>query len=204
MDTAHRRGGRGSRGPALQEGVTAAIAAAAFDELADTGWPRLSMDTVARRAGVGKAAVYRRWPSKEAMLLDLITDLVNRNLPDVPDTGELRRDVRAFLDLMVRQAADPRVLRIGLDLLAESSRNPALAASMREAVTLPRRRAAEEILRRAVDRGELPADLDHGLAVDLLFSPLFHRVAITGDPVDDLLLDRITGSLVAAMAAAHQ
>jgi AcrR family transcriptional regulator len=201
MDTAHRRG---SRGPALRESVTAAIAAAAFDELAGSGWTRLTMDAVARRAGVGKAAVYRRWPSKEAMLLDLIKDLVNRHLPDVPDTGELRSDVRAFLDLTVRQGRDSRVLHIGIDLLAESLRNPALAAALREAVAIPRRRAAGAILRRAVDRGELPVSLDHGLATDLLFSPLLLRLAITSDPVDEPFLDRMTGSLVAAMAAARQ
>jgi AcrR family transcriptional regulator len=201
MDTRHRRG---SRGPALQENVTTAIAAAAFDELAGNGWTRLSMDAVARRAGVGKAAVYRRWPSKETMLLDLVKDLVIRHLPDVPDTGELRGDVRAFLELTVRQAADPRVLPIGIDLLAESQRNPALAAALREAVAVPRRRAAEEILRRAVDRGELQAGLDHSLATDLLISPLFFRLAITSDPVDGPFLDRMTSALVAAMATAGQ
>ncbi|MFE2385749.1 TetR/AcrR family transcriptional regulator, partial [Streptomyces misionensis] len=133
---------RGTRGPAQDETVSAAIEAAAFDELAAAGWRRLAMDAVARRAGVGKAALYRRWESKEAMLLDLVARLVRREVPEVPDTGTLAGDVRGFLDLTVAQTADPRVVRIAVDLLGESVRNPALAESLRLAVLAPRREAA--------------------------------------------------------------
>lgn len=69
------------------------------------------------------------------------------------------------------------------------------------AVAVPRRRAAEEILRRAVDRGELRAGHDRDLATDLLISPLFFRLAIITGPVDGPFLDRMTSALVAAMAA---
>ncbi|MFJ9153454.1 TetR/AcrR family transcriptional regulator [Streptomyces sp. NPDC102270] len=198
MDTSTRRG---RRGPTLQTAVTTAITAAAFDELAEAGWPGLSMDAVARRAGVGKAALYRRWPSKETMLTELIGDVVARNLPDVPDSGELRRDMRAFLELTAQQISDPRVTRIGLDLLAESTRNPSLAEQLRGAVAGPRRETAATILRRGVDRGELPQEIDVTLATDLMISPLLLRMILTDAPVDDEILDRMAAMIIAGAAA---
>ncbi|WP_203664620.1 TetR/AcrR family transcriptional regulator [Actinocatenispora rupis] len=194
---------RGTRGPTLDGGVSAAIETAAFDELAAAGWRRLAMDAVARRAGVGKAALYRRWTSKEAMLLDLVARLVRRALPDVPDTGTLPGDVRGFLDLTVAQTSDPRVVRIAADLLGESVRNPALAESLRVAVLAPRREAGEAILRRAVDRGELPAALDRDLGTDLLFAPLLPRLLNPGaPPVDATYLDTLTAVIVTGLTAA--
>ncbi|MEU2305591.1 TetR/AcrR family transcriptional regulator [Streptomyces misionensis] len=194
---------RGTRGPAQDETVSAAIEAAAFDELAAAGWRRLAMDAVARRAGVGKAALYRRWESKEAMLLDLVARLVRREVPEVPDTGTLAGDVRGFLDLTVAQTADPRVVRIAVDLLGESVRNPALAESLRLAVLAPRREAAAAMLRRAVGRGELPVGLDPELGTDLLISPLLLRLLLPGaPPVDEVYLDTLTAVIVAGLASA--
>ncbi|MGZ0231455.1 TetR/AcrR family transcriptional regulator [Streptomyces sp. CPS1] len=194
---------RGTRGPAQDETVSAAIEAAAFDELAAAGWRRLAMDAVARRAGVGKAALYRRWESKEAMLLDLVARLVRREVPEVPDTGTLAGDVRGFLDLTVAQTADPRVVRIAVDLLGESVRNPALAESLRLAVLAPRREAAAAMLRRAVGRGELPVGLDPELGTDLLISPLLLRLLLPGaPPVDEVYLDTLTTVIVAGLASA--
>ncbi|MET7486768.1 TetR/AcrR family transcriptional regulator [Streptomyces sp. NPDC005538] len=200
-DTRGRR--RGTRGPAQDEGVSAAIESAAFDELAVAGWRRLAMDAVARRAGVGKAALYRRWASKEAMLLDLVARLVRREVPEVPDTGSLPGDVRGFLDLTIAQTDDPRVVRIAVDLLSESVRNPELAESLRIAVLVPRREAAAAILRRAVDRGELPAGLDRELGTDLLISPLLLRLLPSGaPPVDGAYLDTLTAVIVTGLTAA--
>src|SRR3954447_19057207 len=81
-------------GAVLRKQVTDAITEAAFAEVAETGYARTSMDAVARRAGVGKAALYRRWPSKQAMLAELIRGKVAAALPPVPDTGALRTDLR--------------------------------------------------------------------------------------------------------------
>ncbi|MEV7130528.1 TetR/AcrR family transcriptional regulator [Streptomyces sp. NPDC093260] len=183
--------------------MSAAIEQAAFDELAAAGWSRLTMDAVAKRAGVGKAALYRRWTSKEAMLLDLVERLVRQTVPEVSDTGSLAGDVRGFLDVAHTQTTDPRVVRIAADLLGESARNLALAESLRIAVLAPRRQAAAAILRRAVDRAELPAALDRELGTDLLISPLLLRLLIPGaPPVQEAYLDTLTAALVAGLAAA--
>lgn len=185
----------------LQESVTAAITSAMFDQLAETGYARMSMDAVARRAGVGKAAVYRRWPSKQAMLIDLVGAAMRRNLPEVPDAGSLAGDVRGFLDLIVTQVADARVRRIALDVLVETTRIPELAAGLQDAVAAPRRSAAATVLTRAIERGELPADLDRELGLDLLIGPLLVRLLFATDQVDDAHLDRLTNVIVTSLKA---
>ncbi|HJP72841.1 MAG TPA: TetR/AcrR family transcriptional regulator [Pseudonocardiaceae bacterium] len=185
----------------LQESVTAAITSAMFEQLAETGYARMSMDAVARRAGVGKAAVYRRWRSKQAMLIDLVGTVVRRNVPEVPDAGSLTGDVRGFLDVIVAQAADPRVRLIALDVLVETTRTPELAAALHDVVAQPRRTAAAAVLTRAIDRGELSADLDRELGLDLLISPLLMRLLLAADQVDDAYLARLTTVIVTGLNA---
>ncbi|MBB4685127.1 TetR/AcrR family transcriptional regulator [Amycolatopsis jiangsuensis] len=202
--TPQRRPGREPAGAAvLRESVTEAIAAAMFGELADVGYARMSMEAVARRAGVGKAAVYRRWPSKEAMLIDLVGGVVRRNLPEAADTGTFAGDVRALLEVTLEQARHSSVIRIVLDLIAETARTPSLASALSEAVGGPRRAAVAALVTRAVARNELPADVDLELAVDLLLAPLVFRLGFTGGPIDEGYLTRLTGSVCAAIAVAR-
>ncbi len=185
----------------LQQNVTSAITAAAFGELAETGYARMSMDAVARRAGVGKAALYRRWDSKDAMLTDLVARAVREHGLIQADTGTLRGDVEAYIRATSGQLSNPLVNRIALDFLAESPRNPPLAAALREVIATPRREVADAMLARAIDRGELPADLDHDLALDLLAAPLGFRLLITQGVTDDDYLRRLTDVTVAALKA---
>ncbi|WP_285584981.1 TetR/AcrR family transcriptional regulator [Actinoallomurus iriomotensis] len=170
-----------------------------FDLLAETGYARMSMDAVARRARVGKAAVYRRWPSKQAMLVDVVGAVMRNNLPRVPDTGSLAGDVRGFLNVIVAQTADPRVRRIALDLLVESTRASDLAAALHGVVTEPRRAAGAEVLSRAIDRGELSPNLDRELGLDLLISPVLTRLFATADQVNETYLTQLTAAIVSGL-----
>jgi AcrR family transcriptional regulator len=188
----------------LQESVTNAITSAVFEELAETGYARMSMDAVARRAGVGKAALYRRWGSKDAMLIDLVARAVRESALVQVDTGSLRGDVEAYLIANLNQLNDRLVSRIAPDFLAESPRNPALAAALREAIATPRRESADIMLSRAIDRGELPAELDHDLALDLLVAPLGFRLFVLQGKLDDGYLRRLTDATVAALKASRK
>ena len=201
MDEPARR--RPAGAAVLQQNVTAAITAAAFAELAENGYARMSMEAVARRAGAGKAALYRRWDSKDAMLTDLIARAVSEHALIRPDTGTLRGDVEAYLRATHSQLSGPLVSRIAPDLLGESPRNPALAAALGETIGGPRRETADAMLSRAVDRGELPADLDHDLALDLLVAPLGFRFLVTGAVIDDDYFRRLTAATIAALKAAR-
>jgi len=187
-------------GPKLQLEVTDAITTAFFEELADVGYGRLSIDAVARRAGVGKAAIYRRWRSKLDITVALISEVAVEAI-DVPDTGTLHDDVREYLN-RGREALTHRLASTIIpDLLAEGARNPDLTAALLETVRDPRRAKAAQLVQRAIERGELPADTDIGLCLDFLGGPLYWRMTVLRADFDNTYLDQLAAKIVAAMRA---
>ncbi|MEU7475375.1 TetR/AcrR family transcriptional regulator [Lentzea sp. NPDC042327] len=184
----------------LQPHVTAAISEAVLDELAASGYGRLSMEAVAKRAGVGKSALYRRWPSKQDMVIAVLAEL---SVPaaEVPQTGTLRADLRAMLQAVHDWLAHHRISAILPDLIAEGGRNPVLADAIAVGVGQPRRDIASVTLTRAVDRGELPADLDVDVALDVLAGPIYWRLVVRHAPVDDGYLDGLTEFLLRSLGA---
>ena len=191
---------RVSGGPVLQDEVTEAITAAFFEELAAVGYGRLSIEAVAKRAGTGKAAVYRRWPSKQAMTVALVSRVAVA-ATGTPDTGNLRDDVTQLLSEFLVALRHPMTARILPDLFAESARNEELGQALLTAVRDPRREHAARILRRAIERGELPADTDVELGLDFMVSPLYWRFVVTGAPVAEDYLERLVTKIVSALAA---
>jgi AcrR family transcriptional regulator len=189
-------------GAALRPQVTDAITEATFAELAKTGYARMSMEAIARRAGVGKAALYRRWSSKQEMLTELIRQAVANTLPPAPATGALHTDLREFLGAMRGQLAHPVVSSIGPGLVAEARHTRVLADVLYTSVAEPRRAAARAMLQAAIDRGEVPALLDLELAVDLLIAPLAFRILVIDGNSDDAYLDTLTNVIEAALKAA--
>lgn len=200
-DPLPRSGRRTPAGAAvLQEGVTAAIARAAFREWARVGYGALAMEAVARRAGVGKAALYRRWPSKAAMIPALL-ERAGTPLAAVPDLGSFRAEVHMLLTQTARVLRRPLVRRIVADLHAEMQRSPELARAVRSGIQAGRRGHGREVLTRAVARGELPADLDRELALDLLAAPLYWRLVVTGSDGGPEHIERLTGLILTALGA---
>src|SRR6202795_2578661 len=168
----------------LQADVTEAIRQAFFAELAQCGYGRLSIEAVARRASVGKPAIYRRWRSKQDMAVALISEVAWAHL-DMPDTGSLEGDVIAFLRAQYAVLTDPLAKSIIPDLLGEANRNPALEAALLRAVRDPRRTRAAAIIRRAIERAEVADILDPDLALDVLAGPLYWRLAVVHQPIND-------------------
>lgn len=181
----------------LQPEVTDAIAEAVLDELAELGYGRLRMESVARRAGVGKSALYRRWPGKQEMVVAVLSAF-SVPLAEIEPTGSLRGDVRAFVGAVHGWLTHPRFARILPDLVAEGSRTPALADATRSAIGGPRRAAAAAVLHRAAERGELAPGLDLELALDLLAAPVHWRLSVLGRPVTPSYLDDLATLLVRA------
>jgi AcrR family transcriptional regulator len=194
-DTVRRRT---SAGPVLQSEVTDAIQTAFFEELAEVGYGRLSIDAVAKRAGVGKAAIYRRWRSKLDMTVAL-TSAVAVAAIDVPDTGSLRGDIRQYLDNACEAIAHPLARHIIPDLLAEATRNPALADALVPTLRTPRRAKAAVLFQRAMKRGELSADSDLEMCMDFLAGPLYWRLAVVHTPTGEDYLDRLTDRIMAVL-----
>ena len=188
-------------GPTLNDDTSEAIAAAVVDELCAVGYGRLTIDAVARRASVGKAAVYRRFADKEALVVATLAD-VGVDAVEAPDVGSLRDDVTALLRLGWAQLGDPTVARVLPDLLAETARDSSFGAAVHERIGIARRGRAAVVLDRAVQRGELRADVDRGLALDLLAAPLYWRLAVTREPFDEADLQRLVDVVLAGLRAA--
>jgi AcrR family transcriptional regulator len=153
--------GRARRGRVRDPEVDEAILTAAMDLLAEIGYARLTMDQVAARARVGKASLYLRWPNKVA----LVAEAIQRHsavVPDIPDTGSLREDMRAFLRALLRSktAAQRAVAAVS----GEIASNPELAKAWRQGVAGTLLACTRAIVERAIASGELPMASD----VDLL------------------------------------
>lgn len=180
--------------------VTDAIRQAAFESLAEVGYGRLSIEAIAKRAGVSKTAIYRRWPSKQDLVVDLVAPLAVQAIP-VPDTGSLFEDLLAYLRAGYEIITHPLVSVIAPDLLAEAARNPELAEAFITRVREPRFGRAARLIQQAIARGEVPADIDVDCALDFIGGPLYWRVAVRRVPVDEGYIEHVARGIHAALTA---
>jgi len=184
----------------LQPEVTQAITDAVLHELAEQGYGRLSMEAVAKRAGVGKSALYRRWGSKDEMIAAVITEFSVTRAADV-DTGSLRGDLRETMQALIGWLTHPLFSRILPDLIAEDMRNPERNRSTRESIGRSRREVGEVMLRRAIARGELPEDLDLEMALDVLAAPIYWRLVVRQAEAEPDYVDRLVDYALRALGA---
>ncbi|MFE8936910.1 TetR/AcrR family transcriptional regulator [Streptomyces sp. NPDC007872] len=182
----------------LREDVTEAIRAAVFEELAAVGFARMSIEGIARRAGVGKTAVYRRWKSKLSLVLDLVGAFAAQGLP-APATGSLYGDVRALLDVAAHALSHPVVSRVVPDLLVEAARHPEIAEAVKAALLDGQQGVVARIVREAVARGDLPEGADPDRALDLIAGPLYWRLVVVRTPPPPGYVDDLARSAVAAL-----
>lgn len=139
----------------------AEILKATLDVLAETGYEAMSIDMVATRAKAGKATIYRRWDTKGYLVLDAVSSLKDAALsPDrLPDTGSLRRDMIAMINPHWLGESEQRI-KILSNLMSLPYRAPELAAAVDAAIVEPSAAAYRQLLARAVERGEIPAETD--------------------------------------------
>ena len=146
----------------------------------------MSMDVVAERAGVSKATIYRWWPSKEVLALDaLATEWQVTGSANSRDTGSLRGDLLARFRPWLRQLRQKPYGRVIAGLVAEAQADPEFAELYLERFVRPRREATRPLLLRAIARGEVPADADLEVALDLIYGPIYHRLLHGHAPLDD-------------------
>lgn len=182
----------------LREDVTEAIRAAVFEELATVGFARMSIEGIARRAGVGKTAVYRRWKSKLALVLDLVSVFAAQGLP-APATGSLHGDVRALLEVASHALRHPVASQVIPDLLVEAARNPEIADTIKAALLDSQQGVAALIVRAAVERGELPAGTDPDRLLDVVVGPLYWRLVVVRGDLPKGYVDELARGAVAAL-----
>lgn len=185
----------------LREDVTEAIRAAVFEELAAVGFARMSIEGIARRAGVGKTAVYRRWKSKLALVLDLVGAVAAQGLP-APATGSLEGDVRALLTVASHALRHPIASQVIPELLVEAARQPEIAEPVRTALLDGldgKEGVVAQIVREAVARGELPEGTDPARALDLVVGPLYWRLVVARTELPKGYVDELTRAAVAGL-----
>src|SRR5688572_32352681 len=183
------RGGR-PRDPS-RDGV---IRAAILRLLAEVGYGALTMDAVASEAGVGKATIYRRWRTKQDLVVDTISDL-NRAEAEPPDTGSLEGDLRSMMHQMVSMITGPTGAAT-LSLLSTVPHQPALARAFQDGPLAVWRQSFENLWSRAEQRGEIPRGLANSVIAEATSALLVQRWLLTGRPVYDAYADEVLETVV--------
>ncbi|ASA21772.1 TetR/AcrR family transcriptional regulator [Paenibacillus donghaensis] len=159
------------------------ILKASYELLFEEGFGAVTVEKIAERAGVSKATIYKWWPNKAAVVMDGFLSDVAERLP-LPDTGSVFQDIVNHATVLVRYLTS-REGKVLAELAGEAQFDPGLAEAYRSRYFQPRRREAGQLLQRGMDRGELPAKLDIGLSIDLIYGPIFYRLLLTGEQLDD-------------------
>lgn len=171
--------------------IQSALLAATQELLLEQGFDRLSVDSVAARAGVGKAAIYRRWPGKTALVVAAVVDLTH--VPPVPDAGSLRADLLACGRTFVRNGRTQQILA---GLMTAMVHEPELRGAARDAVGAPFTELFRAVIARAVERGDAPPSVDPVSVSEVFPALAFHRSTALGKPVDDDFVVRVVDQLL--------
>lgn len=183
------------RGEVLEQAIFDAV----VDQLAAAGYEALTMEGVAACAGTGKAALYRRWPSKE----ELVLEALEHRLPvldDPPDTGTVRGDILMLLGRMTRTVNSPTGCAI--QSLMGQQRDREFMRAVHRRVIEPRKRMMLDALRRGVERGEVRPDAVSMLVAEVGPAMVIHHFLVDGPPVSRRTIEAIVDQVVLPMVRA--
>lgn len=187
--------GRGSRpGRPRSESSRLAILTAALDLAAAEGYPNLTVDGIAGRAGTGKQTIYRWWPSKDDVLLEALAVKADLHIP-IPDNGSYPADLHAFLTASFNLGQQQLVIDVLRALMARAQLDDEFGQRFRTAFLQRRRDALGVIVARAQQRGDLPPQLRPDTVADIVFGVIWYRVLATGQPPDERLADELVAAL---------
>lgn len=187
------------RGRPRSEARKQAILHAAFELIGERGLGATSMDAVADRAGVSKATIYRWWDSKELLALDALYAEWDAAAPAPRPTGTLRSEMLAVVRPWVQMAVAGPSARILTALVAEVQNNPEFGEIYRARFVQPRRDQARAMFSRAIARGEIPADTDIEIAIDILWGPFYHRLFHGHAPLNERFARRSVDTVLAGI-----
>ena len=179
---------RPRRGRPRSADADEAILEATLAVAGELGFRGMSMDLVAERAGVSKTTIYRRWSSKEALVLEALRQAINP-LDDV-DLGSVRSDLETYLGNLAERMSSGRMSDVLPHLIDVSVHDPQLRCSLDDYVS-HRRRPLVAILERGSERGELRDGVDISIVVDALIGPFIYRKLLTGAPVGRRFTNRL-------------
>ena len=188
----------GIRGRPRSDRVHRAILDAARELLIRDGFTRLRLEHVAAAAGVGKATIYRRWPTKEDLAQALLQDLASPHIA-IDDVGDTRAEMLAAVTNPMRAITDTNFGPVILALMSQIAGNPKLGDPFRQTVVQARRDAVAEMVARGIARGDLCPDADPDVATELLVGPVYFRLVFGGD-LDDAFANSIVDNVMRGYA----
>jgi AcrR family transcriptional regulator len=186
----HRRG----------EHVRQTVLAAAFDELAANGFDGATVAGVAKRSGVHETTVYRRWVTRENLLVAALLERSADAIP-APDTGSTRGDLLAIVRDVIAYSSSPTGRAV---LRAATLPVDDVYDEAREAFWAGRLGALSPVVQRGIERGDLRADIDPQLLLEILVAPIHGRLLLTGEPVNDDLAKQLVDVALNGAAAARR
>jgi AcrR family transcriptional regulator len=189
------------RGRPRSEEAHRAILAAVVELLPVKGVKGLTIEAVAARAGVGKTTIYRRWKTKNELIVEAIEQLRPPGSP--PDTGSVAGDMNAMVMLQRERLEASQLPRIVPRVLAEAMEDPELHAEIIARAVLPIRGMLTEIVERGVERGELREDLDVEAFVDVLHAVPVYKLLMSGGALESIaaIPDRVVPMLLAGVSS---
>jgi AcrR family transcriptional regulator len=190
---------RAHTGRARNEEVRQAILQSTLALLMSPEPRTVTIDAIAAHAGVGKQTIYRWWSSKSAVVLDALTESARDRVRDI-DSGRLRSDLEHFLASTFRAVCSRPVAQGLRAMMADALHDPQAADILRE-YTTQRRIALQRVFQRAMERGELSADADIGLAVEQAFAFLWYRLLFGHAPLNRKAAVDITAALMRQVGA---
>ena len=182
-----------------------AIVQATLELFVQYGYEGMSIEGIAARAGVGKTTIYRRWSSKDELLIAALGH-VQSEVP-VLDSGDLRTDLTAMGEgaLQFFTSDGTNLGAVLLRALGEANANPAVFAALRDGVFAPRMGQFAMRIQRAIDAGELRDDIDLRLFIEILAGPIFFHTLVSDQmipPVPDYI-ERLIDAILLGLAPRH-
>jgi len=183
----------GARGRPRSDKVHRAILDTARELLIRDGYTRLRLEHIAAAAGVGKATIYRRWPTKEDLAQALVQDLAAPHLA-IEDVGDTRLEMLAAVMNPLRAITETNFGPVIKALISQIAGNPKLGDPFRETVVKRRREEIAKVIARGIERGDLRPDLDADVATELLVGPIYFRL-IFGGELDEAFANKIVDNV---------
>ena len=173
-----------------------AVHAAALAEISENGLRGASMDRIAKRAGTGKAALYRRWPNVRALGLDVFLVTIAEAVPQAfPNTGSLREDLVDSMKSFTSSFRGPMALVLR-ELISESAHDSALIDEFNRRLGEPMESELVNVLQRAMARGEIPTKPIDPLIFELPDALISHRLLMRGEIIDDITCEHLVDNVI--------
>lgn len=161
------------------------------------GLAAVTVEAIAARAGVSKATIYRWWPNKAAVVADAFLELTAPEIGFV-DTGSVRSDLKDQMNKLARAFSGGAGRAIAA-LVGEAQEDPTVAEAFRTRWISARREATRDVLRRAVERGQLRGDLDLEVAMDALYGPIYYRLLVGHAPLTEEFVGALADQLMVGL-----